>query len=59
MGRRLGGGRRGVRQRCEEGRYMCVYLFSSPRYSLDLVDLVEEVEVEEVEKEDNQQSDSS
>lgn len=36
---------------------MCVYLFSSPRYSLDLV---EEVEVEEVpEKEDNQQSDSS
>lgn len=35
---------------------MCVYLFSSPRYSLDLV---EEVEVEKVEKEDNQQSDSS
>lgn len=35
---------------------MCVYLFSSPRYSLDLV---EEVEVEEVGKEDNQQTDSS
>lgn len=35
---------------------MCVYLFSSPRYSLDLVEVEK---VEKVEKEDNQQSDSS
>lgn len=49
-----------MRRRCEEGRYICVYLFSSPRHSLDLVEEVEVEEVEEVpEKEDNQQSDSS